>query len=249
MKTRENPRFSGRSGTRSRASENRKFPRGKDKVLREISKGIFMKGRNLYTKSAAPGTRVYDERILKKGGNEFREWDPRRSKLSVAIMKGLRKIPINEDSVILYLGAANGTTVSHVADIAFNGRVFAVEFSPRAIMDLIFVAKDRNNIIPILESAFHPKNYKGLLEPVDLVYQDVAQKNQAEILIKNCKAFIKHGGYAMIAVKARSIDVTKKPVIVFREVERKLRNEFHIIDKRRLEPFKKDHMFYLLKMK
>lgn len=225
--------------------KNKKF----SKRLNKLSQGIYEMKHLLLTKNSAPGISVYDEQLIKKEGVEYREWDPRRSKLGAAIKKGLRKLPINDNSIILYLGAANGTTVSHVSDIASNGRVYAVEFSPTTMMDLVFVAKDRNNIIPILEDAFHPERYTGLLEPVDLVYQDVAQKNQPKILLKNCKAFLKKEGYAMIAVKARSIDVTKKPQEVFNIVEQELKKNFNIIDKRRLEPYEKDHKFYVLKMK
>ncbi len=217
--------------------------------MKRISEGIYREGNKIYTKSIAPKTKVYDERIKKIKKDEFREWDPRRSKLSAAIMKGLRRIPIKSDSIILYLGAANGTTASHVADIAYKGRVYAVEISPRAMMDLMFVCEKRKNMIPILGNANHPEEYESLLEPVDLVYQDVAQKNQAEILLENCKKFLKREGYAMIAVKARSIDVAEKPSKVFARVEEKLKKNFNIIDKRRLEPYEKDHMFYLLKMK
>ncbi len=217
--------------------------------MKQISEGIFMMGKSILTKSIHPGKKVYEERLFKEGKIEYREWDPTRSKLCAAIMKGLNKIPINKNSKILYLGAANGTTVSHVADIAYEGRIYAVEFSPQTMMDLVFVCKGRPNIAPILEDAFHVERYYGLLEPVDIVYQDVAQKNQAEILLKNCKAFLKKEGFAMLALKARSIDVTKKPQIIYEMVEKDLKKNFNIIDKRHLEPFEKDHMFYLLKMK
>ena len=53
---------------------------------------------------------------------------------------------------MLYLGAASGTTVSHVADIVGpEGMVYAVEFSHRSGRDLINVAKKRMNVVPIIE--------------------------------------------------------------------------------------------------
>ena len=52
---------------------------------------------------------------------------------------------------MLYLGAASGTTVSHVSDIVGpNDLVFAVEFSHRSGRDLVNVAKTRINIVPII---------------------------------------------------------------------------------------------------
>ena len=56
---------------------------------------------------------------------------------------------------MLYLGAASGTTVSHVADIVGpEGMVYAVEFSHRSGRDLINVAKKRMNVVPIIEVCF-----------------------------------------------------------------------------------------------
>ena len=48
---------------------------------------------------------------------------------------------------MLYLGAASGTTVSHVSDVVGeDGLVFAVEFSHRSGRDLINMAKKRTNV-------------------------------------------------------------------------------------------------------
>jgi len=217
--------------------------------MKKVSEGVFEQSRRLYTVNLKPGLKVYDEFLVQQDGVEYREWNPKRSKLGAAITKGLRQVPLKQDSTVLYLGAASGTTVSHVSDICKNGRVYAVEFSSTPIRDLVFLSEDRVNIIPIFADANQPEEYAGMLEPVDIVYQDVAQKNQSEILIKNCKTFLKKDGYAMIAVKSRSIDVTKNPMIIFNQVEKELSKQFTIIDRRRLEPFEHDHMFYLLKMK
>lgn len=48
---------------------------------------------------------------------EYRVWNPFRSKLAAAIVGGIGNIYMNPGSKVLYLGAANGTTVSHVSDI------------------------------------------------------------------------------------------------------------------------------------
>lgn len=78
-------------------------------------------------------------------------------------------------SKVLYLGAASGTTVSHVSDIVGeNGHVYAVEFSKRCGRDLVNLAKKRTNIHPIIEDARKPTRYRMLIDMVDCVFADVA---------------------------------------------------------------------------
>lgn len=52
-----------------------------------------------------------------EGKVEYRVWNPFRSKLAAAIVGGVDKIYIKPGAKVLYLGAASGTTVSHVSDI------------------------------------------------------------------------------------------------------------------------------------
>lgn len=201
-----------------------------------------------YTKNLVPGRTVYGERLIKEENIEYREWDARRSKLAAAILKGINN-PIKKGDVILYLGAATGTTASHVSDIVDkNGFVFALDFAPRVVRDLVYVCEERKNMAPLLEDANHPENYKDKITKVDVVYQDIAQKNQIEIFFKNIDLFLKKGGYAIIAVKARSIDVTKNPKVIFNEVEKELKKRLKIIGERNLEPFQRDHCLFVCKM-
>jgi rRNA 2'-O-methyltransferase fibrillarin len=52
---------------------------------------------------------------------------------------------------VLYLGAASGSSVSHVSDVVGpEGVVYAVEFSHRSGRDLIGMAKKRTNVIRAL---------------------------------------------------------------------------------------------------
>ncbi|MHA1410115.1 MAG: fibrillarin-like rRNA/tRNA 2'-O-methyltransferase, partial [Candidatus Odinarchaeia archaeon] len=164
----------------------------------------------LATINLVPGIRVYDETLIKFNSEELRTWDPFRSKLSAAILSGLKKLPIKTGSKILYLGAASGTTCSHISDIIRkNGRIYCVEFSPRSIRKLVSVCEERKNMFPILADARFPEKYGIFTETVDLVYADLAQPDQAKILINNCNKKKKKDGHFMIAIKARSIDVTK----------------------------------------
>jgi fibrillarin-like pre-rRNA processing protein len=150
---------------------------------------------------------VYGERMI----DEYRVWDPYRSKLA-ALWYLDSSVDLPHDSVVLYLGAANGTTVSHVAD--YVETVYAVEFAPRPMQDLLMVAKKRKNIVPIYGDATQPQRYAPLLEAVDLVYQDVAQPNQAAIAIRHLP-FLRSDGQLILMLKTRSVDIRKNPEVVF----------------------------------
>ena len=123
----------------------------------EIVPGVFIlvvDGQTrLATRSNDP-VPVYGERIL----CGYRLWDPFRSKLAALLLKSKgRGLRLKRDSKVLYLGAATGTTVSHVSDIVADGLVYAVEFSPRSMRDLIRLCERRENIIPILADAAQPE--------------------------------------------------------------------------------------------
>lgn len=135
---------------------------------------------------------------------EYRVWNPFRSKLAAGILGGLDSIWIKPGDKVLYLGAASGTSVSHVADIVGpTGLVYAVEFSHRSGRDLINVAKKRTNVIPIIEDARHPQKYRMLVGMVDTVFADVAQPDQARIIAMNSHMFLKQGGHIVISIKVR----------------------------------------------
>jgi fibrillarin-like pre-rRNA processing protein len=194
--------------------------------------------KRLFTKSLVAGRP--DEKNLKIGNEEYRIWNPYHSKLAALIIKGVA-IHLIKDSTVLYLGAANGTTVSHVSDIVSEGTVFAVEFSPRAMQDLIRVSIPRMNLIPILADAIHPHSYKNMVPLVDLIYQDVAQREQAQIAIRNAQLFLKKGGYLILMIKSRSIDSAgKTDEVIDKEVSR-LEELFYLKEQVDLEPFHSDH--------
>jgi len=199
------------------------------------------------TKNLIPGERSLTEQLVKIGGTEYRVWDHWKSKAAAAIRKGLKNFPIKDGSKILYLGLASGSTASFFSDIiGKSGIIYGVEISERSLRDANLVAEKRGNIVPVLANARLPEAYSWA-EKVDIVYQDVATDDQSEILIRNCKAFLKKDGFAMIAIKARSIDVTKEPKEVYRQELEKLKKEFQVMEKVELDPFEKDHMFVVLK--
>lgn len=217
--------------------------------MKEIFNGVFQDNKKLYTKSRAKNASMYAKNVIKVNKETYREWDPNKSKPAAAIRNGLKKFPLDKKIKILYLGIASGTTSSFFSDIIGDeGIIYGVEISERSIRDLNEIAEDRGNIIPILADARKPEEYDWV-EPVDLVYQDVASDDQTPIIIRNAKKFLNKNGYAIIAIKARSIDVTKEPWKVYKEQIEKLKNHFRIIEKVELEPFEIDHMLVLMKAK
>jgi fibrillarin-like pre-rRNA processing protein len=199
--------------------------------------------KRLATINYVEGNQVYGEKLYKKGGVEYRIWDPFRSKLAAALMIGLEVFPIKKGTIILYLGASTGTTVSHISDIVdYNGMIFAVEHASRVARDFLDrVAAYRKNIIPILQDARHPEQYFSIYGKVDLVYSDIAQPDQTDIAISNCKMFLKDGGYLFMTIKTRSIDVTKSPKKIIEEEVKKLQANFDVIQNMDLQPYDKDH--------
>jgi fibrillarin-like pre-rRNA processing protein len=223
--------------------------------IRKISDGIFELIRDkkqLATKNLDPGKAVYREKLISLEGIEYRIWDPRRSKLGAMVLKKF-EIPLKENSKVLYLGAASGTTVSHVSDIVSEGAVYAVEFAPRSMRDLIGLATRRKNIYPILADAGKPDSYSYIVEPVDLIFQDIAQPNQAEIAARNASHFLKSDGYLLLSIKARSIDTVANPKQVFKEETKKLEKafepKFEILNAKDLLPYHEDHLGVLARFK
>jgi len=201
----------------------------------------------LCTVNTVPGESVYGEKRVavenESGKVEYRVWNPFRSKIAAAIAAGIGDIHIKPGSKVLYLGAASGTTVSHVADIVGpTGVVYAVEFSQRSGRDLINMAKKRTNVIPIVEDARHPHKYRMLVGMVDMVFADVAQPDQARIVALNSSHFLKNGGGFVISIKANCIDSTAAPEAVFAKELTKLKQEnFKPKEQVGLEPFERDH--------
>ena len=212
--------------------------------------GVYQHRGKLCTQNLAPGKQVYGEDLIRSGGKEYRLWDPAKSKLCAAIMKGLSQIGVKPGSLVLYLGASTGTTVSHVSDIAGpQGFVFALDSAPRMVRELVLMAEQRPNIAPLLADAHLPEQYAPFVFACDMVYQDVAQRDQVPIFLKNVKRYLKKGGFALLCVKARSIDVSKAPNQIYQDVWKQLEGQLTIVDSKKLDPFQKDHMLFVCKRK
>ena len=183
---------------------------------------------------ATRGEPVYGEPT----DGEWRRWDPRRSKLGAMLEAGMGT-GLEGGETVLYLGAAAGTTVSHVAD--FAGPTYAVEFAPRPTRDLLSAAEPRRNLFPLLEDARNPETYAHVVEPVDVVVQDVATRGQAAVALAN-RRFLREDGRLLLSVKARSEDVTGDPESVFEAVLDELEDRYDLLETRSLEPFHDDHL-------
>jgi len=202
-------------------------PAGIDNVFRAAVDGREM----LSTLTSYP-----DSDTLAFEGAHYRLWSPSTSKLASMILKGMG-IPLNGGSKVLYLGAASGTTVTRVADIARDGIVFAVEFAPRPARDLLRAVEDRINVVPIIADARHPEKYPPLIDKVDVIYQDVAQPDQAAIANANAERYLKSGGRLILAIKAKSVSSTENVGEIFREELQTLEKDFEILERPRWSPF------------
>ncbi|MEM4713437.1 MAG: fibrillarin-like rRNA/tRNA 2'-O-methyltransferase [Candidatus Bathyarchaeia archaeon] len=207
----------------------------------------------LATRNLAPGRTVYGEKLVRFENVEYRLWDPFRSKLAAAILKGVKTVPIKPNHQVLYLGAASGTTASHVSDIVGEkGHVYCVEFAARALRELVNnVCPYRRNMTPILEDARFPERYVLFVRGrVDDIYCDIAQPEQAKILADNADLYLKNDGWIMLAVKAQSIDVTKEPSEVYKRELKVLESRgFTIEDVVHLEPYDKAHAMIVARFK
>lgn len=199
----------------------------------------------IYTRDLMGGRSVYGEKVENLRGAFYREWIPWRSKMA-SLLKKRADVSVPTGNV-LYLGAAQGTTVSHLSDADPEGIFYAVEFSETPFRKLSKLAKERGNIVPIMEDANHPERYQAMIPPVDWIYQDVSQKDQAGILLRN-SGMLKPGGRAILMVKARSVDVTSSPERVFEGIESRLAGSgLEVTDRVDLSPFQKDHAAILLR--
>ncbi|MDD1672776.1 MAG: fibrillarin-like rRNA/tRNA 2'-O-methyltransferase [Methanomicrobiales archaeon] len=176
---------------------------------------------------------VYGERML----GEFRIWDPRRSKCA-ALARHDPTIDFLPDQRVLYLGAAHGTTVSHIAD--YVEVVYAVEIAAHPMRNLLRVCQERPNIIPIMADARNPSSYAPLVEAVDILYQDVATPSQVDIALDH-RVFLKDEGILILMLKTPCMDSRRSPEDLCSEAISLLQPTYRILNTVWLEPYHRDH--------
>lgn len=230
--------FGGKGGAKNAIVPHDRYP------------GVFIgHGRSdtLLTLNMVPGKSVYNEKLVTVDGPngpvEYREWNPYRSKIGATILVGIENLGIKPGCSVLYLGAASGTTVSHVSDIVGpTGCVYAVEFSHRVGRELVNLAKSRPNIVPIIEDARHPQKYRMLVPMCDYMFADVAQPDQARIFTLNGDFFLKNNGGFMLCVKASCVDSTLPPEKIYEQSQQELTNAgFKCEEKADIDEYHRGH--------
>ncbi|MCX8158148.1 MAG: fibrillarin-like rRNA/tRNA 2'-O-methyltransferase [Candidatus Diapherotrites archaeon] len=215
----------------------------------EIFKGVYKIGNKIFTKNMTPGKNTYGEELIKIDGVEYREWNPYRSKLAAAIINNLNFFPFDKNSKVLYLGSAEGTTISHISDIVEEGAIFGIDISAKAMQKFVYLCEQRKNVVPILADAEKPQSYSDYIKnfSIDILYQDISQKDQVSIFLKNSRMYLKPDGCGILVLKIRSISLDEKTEVVLKRETAKLNKEFEIIQEINLEPYDKDHYFIICK--
>jgi fibrillarin-like pre-rRNA processing protein len=214
--------------------------------VKEIQPGIFKREGLIYTENSDPGNQVYGENLIDFEDLEYRRWIEKRSKVGAAIQNGM-EIDLRPDMDVLYLGAASGTTVSHFSDILQDGVIVGIEYSDTVIKGLVNLAESRDNVAPVLANARNPEEYDDYLSEYDYIFQDISQKDQPEIFLKNCRKYLKKEGIGLLSIKARSISDARPLEEIFDEVKRKVSEVLEIVDEVGLEPYEKEHLVIKVK--
>jgi fibrillarin-like pre-rRNA processing protein len=182
----------------------------------------------------SPGNQsLYGERIVQG----YRVWDPWRSKCAALATK-VPEFDLKADWKVLYLGAAHGATVSHVA--AYVEVVYAVEIAPRPMQDLLHLCQTQGNIIPLMADATDPGSYAHFVEAVDLLYMDVAHPDQAAIALAH-RPFLQEDGRLVMMLKASCVDSLRPREEVHQEVKEILSEKYTILRSLWLDPYHPDH--------
>tara|TARA_B100001094_G_scaffold35681_2_gene29734 strand:+ start:26272 stop:26856 length:585 start_codon:yes stop_codon:yes gene_type:complete len=167
-------------------------------------------------------------------------WNPYHSKLAAYIIAGGANWPFRNNSKILYLGSAEGNTVSYLSEICKADTITAVEISSVAMAELLVLAKEKKNIIPSLNDAHFPEKYRIQANNPDIIYQDIAQNDQVDIFIRNCDFF--RPKYAFLMLKTQSIAGKSKDLIENTKI--KLNERFEKVEIININKWAKGHSAY-----
>ncbi len=180
--------------------------------VRLFSDRVRIDGRSLWSRNAVKGISLRGERLKRDGKKEWRQWNPRASKLGAGLLKASEAGLLPEPgTTCLYLGSGHGTTISHLHDHLcaaknhLGGTIVAVDISARCIRDLIKLSKSRPGIIPVLGDC----RQSGIISPfltskVHWLFQDVSQAGQVEMFIHSCYQFLAEKGTGILSLKSAS---------------------------------------------
>ncbi len=197
----------------------------------------------LWTETVGAPPPVYGERWTEAEGRTYRLFEPGRSKLSAAVHHDWSGPLPAPGERWLYLGAASGTTASHVADLVGPaGRLYALERSPRPFARLLALSERWPNLLPILSDAREVRSYAGLVPPVDGIYADVAQPDQLEIVRANAELFLRGpGAQVLVALKTASMGRERPPAEHLARSETAFEPFFNLAPSVKLDPFHRAH--------
>ena len=208
---------------------------------------VWREGRALYTRNGVPGVKVYGESLRSAGGVEYREWDPWRSKLAALLVNGAPAEVLARPRAVLYLGGAHGTTASHLSDLWPASPIYVIEKSPSSFGPLLALARKRPNLLPILADAQLPERYRADVGEVELLYQDVAQRDQTRIFRENAEACLGRDGRGLVMLKVRSVTQRRATSAIVKESRAELASSgFRVAGEWSLSPFARDHVAILL---
>lgn len=214
----------------------------------------------LATKNLAKSKNRDKKTIIEKHGEEFLVWDPYDCKIAAAIRNGLQILPITQNSKVLYVGKKIKTTIHHLSNIANNGSVFVINDKNN------FLSKSINaheNIITTSENRFKQSYSESLARNIDVLYIDIEELDETELIFKKYLSFLKIGGFLIITIKkdehrifeentSKWLAEQKSGLNKARELTKKLEHEFEIIQQINLglnysmkKPFHKSHIFIL----
>jgi len=209
---------------------------------------VWREGRDLFTRNAEPGVKVYGEPLRSADGVEYRAWDPWRSKLAALLLQGAPPELLARPKTVLYLGGAHGTTVSHLSDLWPGAPIYVIEKSPTSFAPLLALARRRSNLLPVLADAQLPERYRADVGEVDLLYQDVAQRDQVRIFRENAEACLGSPGRGILMLKVRSVTQRRPAAAIVRESRAALgRAGFDVAGEWSLAPFAREHVALLVR--
>ena len=186
--------------------------------------------------------KIKKNRLELRVKNNWINWNPYTSKLAAYILGNGKFWPFTDKKIVLYLGAAEGNTVSFLSHICHQGRVIAVDISSVSMAELLKVVEERKNIIPCLEDAHFPNRYKLQANIPDIIYQDIAQGDQIEIFIRNYEYFRPKCGFLML----KTGSMHGKKMDILEEVKHTLKEKFKRVDIVDISNWAKGHNAYFV---
>ena len=218
--------------------------------MKSFSNKVEIRGRSLWSRNAVKGVSLLGERLKRDGRNEWRQWNPRASKLGAALLKASQSGLLPEHgTTCLYLGSGHGTTISHLHDHVcgaknhLNGAIIAVDISSRCMRDMIRLSKARPGIIPVLADCRQIQEVNPFLSrKVPWLFQDVSQSGQVEMFIEACNRFLESNGTGLLSLKSASERNTES---AFNHAEKSLLEAgFTLVEKIDLAGWEEQHILF-----